>query len=234
MERVKTGIPGLDDMLNGGLIAKRPYIIIGSPGAGKTILGMQFLREGTKNRERGMYISLEESNEELKQNMSVFGWDLKSIKLIDTAHELGADKWLIKANTIVSKPEFSLVNLMRVMREKMQINKPKRVVIDSLTSIKMLYAKEYDMRRGLLALTNFLFKSGATSILTSTTPSINMMEESLASGIIKLHTIESKGEMINAISIAKMRGSNFDKHIRPMRITDEGLVVFSNETIFEG
>ncbi len=232
MERIKTGISGLDEMLNGGLISGRPYIVTGSPGAGKTILGMQFLMEGAKNRERGMYISLEESGEELTENMSVFGWNLHSIKIIDTAHELGGDKWLIKADTIVSKPEFSLVNLMRVMRERMQIYKPKRLVIDSLTSVKMLYEKEYDMRRGLLSLMNFLLRSKATSLLTSTSTS-GSMEESLASGVIKLHMIESRGEILNAISIVKIRGSDFDKHIRPMKITNEGIVVFPNETIFE-
>jgi KaiC/GvpD/RAD55 family RecA-like ATPase len=111
--------------------------------------------------------------------------------------------------------------------------KPKRIVIDSLTSVKMLYETDYDMRRSLLSLMNFLFKSEATSLLTSTTESINLMEESLASGIIKLHKIDNKGEMINAISIEKMRGSDFDKHIRPMKITNKGLNVFPNETIFE-
>ena len=233
MERVKTGVPGLDEMSGGGLVANRPYILVEPPGAGKTIMGMQFLMEGVKNREKGLYISLEESTNELEENMSLFGWNLKSIKILDTSHEIGADKWLIKANTIVSKPEFSLVNLMRVMREKMQVYKPKRIVVDSLTSVKMLYEREYDMRRGLLTLMNFLFKSKTTSLLISTTPSKNMMEEALASGIIKLHMIESKGEILNAISISKLRGSNFDKHIRPMRITDEGIVVFSGETIFE-
>lgn len=233
MERVKTGIPGVDEMLNGGLVAGRPHIVLGSPGSGKTIFGMQFLLEGVKQKEKGLYITLEESSEELIQNMSVFGWDLNSIKIVDTTHEIGADKWLIKADTIVSKPEFSLINLMRVMRERMQIYKPKRIVIDSLTSIKMLYEKKYDMRRGLLALMNFLFRSGATSILTSSIESEIRMEESLASGIIKLHMIESKGETLNAINIVKMRGCDFDKHIRPMKITNKGIVVFQSETLFE-
>jgi KaiC/GvpD/RAD55 family RecA-like ATPase len=233
MERIKTGISGLDEMLDGGLIEGRPYIVVGVPGVGKTILGMQFLMEGVKRREKGMYISLEESAEELAQNMSVFDWDLRPIKIIDTSHEIGADKWLIKTDTLVSKPEFSLINLMRVMREKMQTYKPKRVVIDSLTSINVLYEQDHEMRRGLLSLMNFLFRSGATSLLTTTKVSGNMMEESLASGIIKLHTIESKGEMLNAINVVKIRGSDFDKHIRPMRITNEGITVFSNETIFE-
>lgn len=231
MERVKTGVAGLDEMLGGGLIAGRPYVVIGTPGSGKTILCMQFLMEGAKANEKGLYISLEETSEELSANMAVFGWDLQSIKILDTSQELGSDKWLIKTDTIVSKPEFSLGNLLRVMREKMQTYKPKRIVIDSLTSIKMLYEKDYDMRRGLLSLMNFLFRSEATAMLTSTKMSENLMEESLASGIFKMHKIENRGEYLMGISIDKMRGSDFDRHIRPMKITNKGLVVFPNETI---
>lgn len=231
MERVKTGVNGLDEMLSGGLVAKRPYVVVGAPGSGKTILCMQFLMEGIKKNEKGLYISLEEASEELVANMAVFGWDLQSIRILDTSQELGSDKWLIKTDTIVSKPEFSLGNLLRVMRERMQTYQPKRIVIDSLTSIKMLYEKDYDMRRGLLSLMNFLFRSDATAILTSTRMSENLMEESLASGIMKLHRIENRGEFLSAISIEKMRGSDFDKHIRPMKITSKGLVVFPNETI---
>ncbi|MBN2251582.1 MAG: ATPase [Candidatus Altiarchaeota archaeon] len=231
MERVSTGIAGLDEMLNGGFIQGRPYVVIGTPGAGKTIFGMQFLMEGVKNKERGFYVSLEESSEELIANMNVFGWDLQSIKILDTSQELGSDKWLIKTDTIVAKPEFSLGNLLRVMREKMQTYKPRRIVIDSMTSIKMLYEKNYDMRRGLLSLMNFLFRADATTILTSTCASQNLMEESLASGIIKLHKLENKGEMVTGISVEKMRGSDFDKHIRPYKITDKGIVVFPNETL---
>ncbi len=233
MERVKTGIGGLDEMLNGGLIAGRPYVVMGAPGAGKSVLSTQFLFEGIKNNEKVLYVSLEEAKEELLQNMAVFGWDMSQMKILDTAQELGSERWVLRADTLMNPPEFTLDNLIKTMWDRIKVLKPKRIVVDSVTSVKMLYDKDFQMRRGLLSLMNFLFKSEATSLLTSTESSMNLMEQSLASGIIKLHKIESRGEIIHALSIEKMRGSDFDKHIRPIKITDRGITVFPNETVFE-
>ncbi len=225
-------------MLYGGLIEGRPYIIAGGPGAGKTILGMQFLLHGIKNRERAIYVSLEETAEQLRDEMTAFGWDLTPIKILDTAQELSMGKWLIKADNVISKPEFTLSNLTKILSRKIESYKPKRMVIDSITSIRLMYEKKSDMRREILAMMNFLSRSGCTTLITS---EINidikaseiLMEEFLASGVIKLHTIERKGEIINAISIEKIRGTDFDKHLRPLRITNEGIVVFPSETVFE-
>ena len=236
MERIKTGVVGLDEMLGGGLIKGRPYLLIGGPGAGKTILAMQFLLEGVENGEKGLYLALEESTDQLKNNMATFGWDVSRIKIMDTTQELGSDKWFIKSDSVVSRPEFTIINLMKVLKEKLITYKPQRIVIDSITSIRLLYEKEYEVRRVLLGLINFLLKSGATCLLTSEVdPSHEkvMMEEFIASGVIKLHRINSKGEVVHAISIAKVRGSDFDKHMRPLKIMNNGIIVFSNETLFE-
>lgn len=238
MMKIKTGIAGLDDMLGGGLIEGRPYLIAGGPGAGKTILAMQFLIDGTKNREKGLYISLEESAEQLRADMATFGWNLDLIKIVDTTQELSLDKWMIRSSSVVSKPEFTLPNLVEVIKEKLDMYAPKRIVIDSITSVRLLYENKSDMRREILSLMNFLSKSDCTSLITSETGTDYettriLMEEFLASGVIKLHTIERRGEIINAISIEKIRGSDFDKHLRPMKISNEGIVVFPNETVFE-
>jgi len=233
MERVRTGVSGLDEMLNGGLITNRPYVVIGAPGSGKTILGMQFLMDGIKVNEKGLYVSLEESAEELTANMALFGWNLQNIKILDTSQDFSSDKWFIKTDSIISKPEFSLSSLLTVLHEKISSYRPKRVVIDSLTSIRMLYEKDYEMRKGLLSLMYFLFRSDATTLLMSTGTSMNMMEESLASGIVRMTRLDNRGEAIHGISVDKMRGSDFDKHIRPMKITDKGLVVFNTESIYE-
>lgn len=238
MKKIRTGIAGLDEMLGGGLIEGRPYLIAGGPGAGKTILAMQFLIEGTRNREKGLYISLEESAKQLREDMATFGWNLDLIKIVDTTHELSLDKWLIKSSSVVSKPEFTLQNLVKIIEEKLNTYGPKRIVIDSITSIRLLYENKSDMRREILSLMGFLSRSGCTSMITSETgtdyeTSKLLMEEFLASGVIKLHTTERKGEIINAISIEKIRGSDFDKHIRPMKISNDGITVFPNETVFE-
>ncbi|ODS42973.1 MAG: hypothetical protein MSIBF_06905 [Candidatus Altiarchaeales archaeon IMC4] len=235
-ERVKTGIKGLDEMLHGGLIEGRPYLVSGGPGAGKTILCMQFLMEGAKNKEKGLYISLEEPAAELKKDMVSFGWDLQGVKIMDATQEAGSGIWLLKTDSVMSKPEFNVTNLIKVINDKLVEYKPKRIVIDSVTSIRLLYERKTDMRRDLLSLINFLIKSGCTTMLTAETGSRegnSLMEEFLTSGLIKLHSIETRGERISAVSVDKMRGSDFDRHIRPMKITNDGIVVFSSESIFE-
>lgn len=233
MERVKTGIEGLDKMLGGGLIKGRAYIISGGPGAGKTVMAMRFLMEGTKNKEKGLYVALEEQALELKQDMANFGWTLNNIKIVDTMQDVSTRTWKLKIDSVTSKPEFTLMNLMDMLNKRLETYRPERVVIDSLTSIKMLYGDQKTSRREMLALMNFLSKSACTALLTSETEDTEaLMEEFLASGVIRIHQIEKEGETVSAIQIKKMRGMSFDRHIRPMKITDEGVVVFPTESVF--
>ncbi|VVB53470.1 Circadian clock protein kinase KaiC [uncultured archaeon] len=234
LKKISTGVPGLDEMLQGGLVEGRPYAVTGGPGSGKTIFGMQFLMEGVKNNERGLYIALEEQSKELKENMSVFGWDLRRIKIVDTTQETESGLWTIKTDTIVSRPEFTLKNLLSVMQENVETLKPSRIVVDSITTIRMLYKEQTDSRKELLALMNFLTRTGTTSLLTvESRNDENTMEEFLAAGVIRLHRIEKRGERVYAVSVEKMRGTNFDHHVRPFKVTDKGMTVFPNETIFQ-
>jgi len=234
MEKVSTGVPGLDDMLKGGLIRGRPYLLSGGPGAGKTILSMQFLLEGVKQKERGLFISLEESSSQITEDMAQFGWDLRGIKIVDTYQDPASGEWQLKSDSIMAKPEFTLSNLINIIQGKITNYTPKRIVIDSLTSIRMLYENEAQTRREILSLMNFLLRSDVTAILTSETmsPEDTLMEEFLASGAIKLLMLKHEGETVNAVSIEKMRGSSFDRHTRPMKITTKGIVVFPMESVF--
>ncbi|MFH1055444.1 MAG: ATPase domain-containing protein [Candidatus Altiarchaeota archaeon] len=233
MERVSTGVAGLDEMLQGGFIVGRSYLVAGGPGAGKTILCMQFLMDGVKNNERGLYVALEEQAHELKDDMAVFGWDIQRIRILDTMQDLTSGVWTIKTTGVISKPEFNLKSLIEAIRNIIASYKPKRIVIDSLTSVKMLYNEQSEVRKELLGFINFLESTGCTVLLTSevTGPEI-VMEEFLASGVIKINLIENNGERVSAISVQKMRGSNFDKHMRPIKVTNSGIVVFPNESVF--
>jgi len=237
MEKVKTGIPGLDEMLGGGLIKNRPYLICGGPGTGKTILAIQFLMQGLKENEGCLFIALEEPSKQLIENMSEFGWDIREIDIVDTAQEIAEGKWFIKPSDFESHPEFTLLSLIDIINKKLDTRDLKRIVIDSLTSIMSLYENEVEMRRGILSLMNFLSTTGCTTVITDEVRTQSrkdvLMEEFLASGVIRIHTMEKKGEMMNGISILKMRGSDFDRHIRPMRITNKGIVVFPEDTLFE-
>lgn len=234
MEKVKIGIAGLDHMLNGGLVARRSYLITGGPGAGKTILSMQFLLEGAANKEKGVYIALEERGAELIEDMGVFGWDLHNIKIIDTIQEPDTKTWSLRSDSVVSKPDMTLSNLVSMIEKKIETYNATRIVLDSITTIRMLYESEIAARKDILSLMNFLNTSGCTSLLTVESPLTDRigMEEFLASGVIKLHMINKEGETVNAISVEKMRGMAFDKHMRPMKITNKGIEVFPSETLF--
>lgn len=233
MEKITTGIDGLDEMLHGGLIAGRTYLVVGGPGAGKTIMCMQFLMDGTKNGDRGLYVALEEQAQQLKEDMIPFGWDVQRIKILDTMQDMASGIWALKTTGVISKPEFNLKTLIDAMRNIILQYKPKRIVIDSITSIKMLYESKIEARRELLGFINFLESTECTALITAELegPDI-LMEEFLTSGVIKLHLIESDGEKISAMSIQKIRGSSFDKHMRPLKITNNGIVVFPNESVF--
>ncbi|MFH0862252.1 MAG: ATPase domain-containing protein [Candidatus Altiarchaeota archaeon] len=233
MERVSTGVDGLDEMMHGGLLPGRSYLVTGGPGAGKTIMCMQYLMDGVKKNERGLYIALEEQASALKEDMTTFGWDLNRIRILDTMQDMASGIWSIKAAGVISKPEFNLKTLVETIRNIIIQYKPKRIVVDSLTSIKILYESRTEARRELLGFINFLESTGCTTLITSELESPEtQMEEFLTSGVLKLHLIESDGEKVSAISIQKIRGSSFDKHLRPMKITDNGLVVFPNESVF--
>jgi circadian clock protein KaiC len=233
MEKISIGIDGLNEMLHGGLIAGRSYLITGGPGAGKTIMCMQFLMEGVKQNEKGLYVALEEQAQELKEDMASFGWDVQRIRILDTVQDLASGVWAIKTAGVISKPEFNLKTLVETLRNILMQYKPKRLVIDSVTSIKMLYESKTEARRELLGFVNFLETTGCTTLLTSELegPDI-LMEEFLVSGVLKIHSIDSDGEKIGAVSIQKIRGSSFDKHMRPMKVTDTGIVIFPNESVF--
>jgi KaiC/GvpD/RAD55 family RecA-like ATPase len=237
MERVKTGVPGLDEMLNGGLIGGRSYLICGGPGAGKTIFAVQFLLEGITNGEKCLYISLEETAEEIRQDMSSFGWNVERIDIIDTAQEMEDSKIFIRSPDSASHPEFTLTSLRDLINHRLDCCDLKRIVIDSLSSVMALYDNEVEMRKNILSLMNFLSNTECTTIMIDekyTRSKMNIpMEEFLAAGVIKIHTIEKKGEMIRGISIEKLRGSDFDKHIRPMKVTNSGIIVFPDATLFD-
>jgi KaiC/GvpD/RAD55 family RecA-like ATPase len=233
MEKISTGIEGLDEMLHGGLIANRSYLVTGGPGAGKTIMCIQYLMEGVRLNEKGLYVALEEQAQELKDDMGMFGWDLNKIRVLDTMQDMASGVWALKTTGVISKPEFNLKNLIEALRNILLQYKPKRLVIDSLTSIKMLYDSKTEARRELLGLINYLESTGCTTLLTSELEGPdNLMEEFLVSGVLKLHLLESDGEKISAVGIQKIRGTSFDKHMRPMKITDKGMIVFPNESVF--
>ncbi len=233
MIKVKTGISGLDQMLNGGLIAGRPYLVSGMPGAGKSIFGMQFLMQAAQEGKSGIYVTMEERKKGLKQNYQVFGWNIDKIHVIQATPELGNKMWEIRTDASFINMTLNMNNLTDAIKEKLAPG-VERIVLDSVTTLKMLYSSEVDARREILSLIHFLTDTGCTSLLLAEKfNDERAMESFLAEGSIELRIIEEKGIKKRAIEIKKMRGTAFDEQWRPMKITDKGIIVYADEALFK-
>ncbi len=233
MIKVKTGVSGLDKMLNGGLIAGRPYLVSGMPGAGKSIFGMQFLMQAVNEGKSGIYVTMEERKKGLKQNFRVFGWDIDKIQVIQATPELGNNMWEIRTDASFINMTLNMNNLTDAIKERMK-HGVERIVLDSVTTLKMLYTSEVDARREILSLIHFLTDTGCTSLLLAEKFNEDRaMESFLAEGSIELRIIEEKGIKKRAIEIKKMRGTAFDEQWRPMKITDKGIIVYADEALFK-
>src|SRR5258708_33482392 len=148
--RCSTGIPGLDEILGGGLPASRLYLVQGSPGAGKTTLALQFLLEGLKTGEKGLYISLSETKEELYSVAKSHGWSLDDLSIIELSAiepQLTRDQ----ENTFFHPSEIELNKTTRLLSEEVERVRPARIAFDSLSELRLLSENQLRYRRQMLA-----------------------------------------------------------------------------------
>ncbi len=148
---VSTGVPGLDAILRGGLPIKRIYLLQGAPGVGKTTLGLQFLLEGLRHGEGGLYVALSETEDELRAVAISHGWDLAGI----TLHQLSTPEELLeqqRASTIFHTAEVELNESVSKVMNLVERTKPARIVIDSLSELRLLAGDSLRYRRQILSL----------------------------------------------------------------------------------
>ncbi len=234
MRRVKTGVAGLDKMLQGGLIAGRPYVVAGPPGSGKTILGIHFLLQGIRDGINGLYITLSEPASEIKDNMSAFGWNLSKLKMLDATPEGGTGVWVLPSDGLLEGVRFNVANLNSLISTELAVHNVGNIVIDSITALKELCERERDVRVDLLSLMNYLSENKCTSLLISESKGETVEIESfLARGTVRLQTVFLEGKRKRSILIEKMRGTGFDEQARPMRITEKGIEVYPAESLLE-
>ena len=158
VNRVKTGIAGLDEMLQGGLPENHIVLVMGSFGTGKTTFGLQYLVEGLKNNEPCIFISLEEDKDSILKNASAFGWDLSGAV---ESKKLGLFKLEPSdAKTTVTRIKSDLPKFVKSFGAK-------RVVIDSVSLLNMMFSDENERRSNLFNLCQLLRSTGATSLLTA-------------------------------------------------------------------
>ena len=242
-DRIKTGILGLDDLIKGGFKKGSINILAGPTGTFKTIVASQYIFHGAKDfGEPGIYLTLEERAEGLKESLSSFNMNVDS---------LGEGKFHIVDLSYMrkKKPQFgenkqrynvSLDVLINTIKNLAGIYKIERLVVDSISVLWLLYKDQADMRDDLFIFTDFLREIGLTTLLITeieeefkdTRVSRFGIEEFLADGVIVLGYTRSKGELRRWISIRKMRFTDHNLDMHPIRLTDKGVEVVSSEKIY--
>ncbi len=207
--RLSTGIAGLDDILGGGLTPQRVYLVEGSPGAGKTTLGLQFLLDGVARGESGLYITLSETSDELKSVAASHGWSIDALSLFELAGETALD---IDSHQSVFHPsEVELGETTRDVMTEVDRVKPMRVVFDSLSEMRLLAQNPLRYRRQILALKQFFAARNCTVLLLDDkTSQADQHLHSIAHGVISLEQIaKDYGKERRRVNVIKMRGIRF-------------------------
>ncbi len=238
MKRVKSGIPGLDEILNGGIPERNVVLLSGGPGTGKSIMSYQYLWYGLKLGEPGIFVALEEHPVQVRINMSQFGWDVRTYEkeglfAIVDAFTSGVGEAAKREKYVVQDPED--VNLLvDVLREAIRDINAKRVVIDSVSTLYLV--KPALARKTVMLLKRVLAGLGTTGFLVS---QVSVTErgfggpgvEHAADGIIRLDLDEYDGQLIRSLIVWKMRGTRHSMRRHPFDITDKGIVVYHNKVV---
>ncbi len=161
--RVATGVPGLDAILGGGLTRDRIYLIEGTPGSGKTTLALQFLLKGRELGETGLYITLSETETELRAAAASHGWSLDGIDLFELVSEEGLDP--DSEQSVLHPSDVELGETTRAVMRQVEASRPMRVVFDSLSEMRLLAQNPLRHRRQILALKHFFATRNCTVLL---------------------------------------------------------------------
>jgi KaiC/GvpD/RAD55 family RecA-like ATPase len=243
LEKVPTGIPGFDELCEGGLLRDRSYLVSGVSGSGKTIFAMQFIVNGiTMFNEPGIFVATEERPQHIREHFSVFGWDLEKyedenmLAIIDaTSTKIGlpSDEKYIDVRPFDTR---SLIDQIITIQDEIGAS---RAVLDSTTSIGFTINDPSKFRVELLKLSTTMEILGLTSILTCEVVedggdriSRFGVENFVVEGTIALYYTRIENTRVRSIEIFKMRGTNHSKKIHPFDITDKGIVVYSKEEVF--
>ncbi len=227
-EAVATGIPGLDHILAGGFTPDRIYLVEGDPGAGKTTLALQYLLEGLRAGEKGMYVSLSETKEELDGVAQSHGWNLDGIhcyELLPSDENLTPDE----QSRLFHPSEVELSDTTRSILGEVERQQPTRIVFDSLSEMRLLAQHPLRYRRQVLALKQFFIGRKCTVLLLDdrTAADNDLQLHSLAHGVISLeHLAQEYGAERRRLRVPKMRGRAFRGGFHDFMIRTGGLEVF--------
>jgi circadian clock protein KaiC len=229
--RVATGVAGLDVILDGGLPKGRMYLLQGDPGTGKTTMALQFLMAGRLQGERTLYVTLGETREELEEVAASHGWSLEGIDIVEistglTEQELKADE----SYDVFHPSEIELGQIMQKLIDQAARVNPTRVVIDSLSEVRLLARDPLRYRRELLALKRSFVERGATVLLldaASVEKAGDLQSNTLVHGVIHFEQmLPLFGLKRRRMSVVKLRGVKFDDGYHDFRVETGGLKVY--------
>ncbi|HEX9985164.1 MAG TPA: ATPase domain-containing protein [Thermoanaerobaculia bacterium] len=223
-----TGITGLDEILGGGFPKHHVYLLQGDPGAGKTTLSLQFLLEGARKGEKGLYITLSESRKELHAVARSHGWSLDDITIFE---QLVGEEMLTEDEdlTLFNASEVELGETVNNLLREVERTKPKRVVLDSLSEIRLLSQSSLRYRKQILALKDFFARRSITGLfLDDRTAERNDLQlHSVPHGVVVLERLAPLyGSPRRRLEVVKVRGVNFRGGYHDFSILTGGIRVF--------
>lgn len=226
MDRIKSGIPGLDKLLHGGIPKGQLLLLTGTAGTGKTIFGMQFAHAGAaKLNENAVYLSFEEPADALKANVAAFGWDLEAL---ERAGKL----------TFIRYDPYRIEDAFDILESTIRETQAQRVVVDSISALGLYIRDKAELRKAIFDLSLTLRKLGVTPLLISEivagTKGLSRygVEEFVADGVIVLYYERLHATFSRGLQVWKLRGSPHDPTIRPYEITDAGFSVHTDHEAF--
>lgn len=226
-QRVSTGVAGLDDILQGGVLPGRAYLVRGEPGTGKTTLGLHFLTAGVTAGEDVLFITLSEPEAKIRADAAAIGFDLTGVTVLDLSPtpELFAEA---KTYDIFSPADVEREPTTRKISEQVQDLQPQRVFVDAITQFRYLASDDFQFHKQTLSFLHFLTDQGATVLYTSEGSDQAPDDELqfMSDGVIHLQITADHAVEDRTLAVTKLRGSGFWSGGHSMQLTGEGMKVF--------
>lgn len=225
-DRTQTGIPGMDELLDGGIPRGNLVVLAGDPGSGKTCFCLEYLYNGAMNfNEPGIYISLEESYDEIIRNGKEFGYELEDL----------IKKKMLMIETVEL---YDFEKLKNLIEDSIQVIKAKRLVIDPGVIFRLYFDRELDARKRIMSLGKMLKQIDCTTVITNEinldkTRSLFGLEEYVADGVLLLYHTKIENRFVRSLGVLKMRGTKISEKLHPVTISPTGVKVLSKQELFE-